>query len=319
MLAGHVLVQSGQDGIQFLIGCRAAASLRNVVVHFRIVRILHYLELIGLHYELIGLSRQFQYSVVLQVALQVSAHHGLTHQCVVHVGEGPEFLQLVMAVALYFVRGAPYQHVHHVFRLEMLFHGRHGLQHGQQTFGRLNLLLRVAAVVALAAVFLVLQQQLVAYLLLLHRLALHQLVQFLQVLAAIERDAVAHAAVASGTSRLLVISLQALRHVVVYHEAYVGLVYAHAERYGGHYHVHFLAEKRILVLSALVGVHAGMIRQRGDAVDVQHLGEFLHLLAAQAVHYSRFARMLPDVFNYVLVYVLGLGAHLVIQVLAVEA
>ena len=73
-----------------------------------------------------------------------------------------------------------------------------------------------------------LHQQLLADLLLGDGLALHEFLEPLDVLVAVERDALAFPAVAAGAPRLLIIAFQALGDVVVDHEADVGLVDARA-------------------------------------------------------------------------------------------
>jgi hypothetical protein len=68
---------------------------------------------------------------------------------------------------------------------------------------------------------------------------------------------------------LLVVALQALGNVVVDHEAHVRLVDTHPEGDGGHDHVHLLHQELVLVLGALVGVHASMVGQGLDPVHVE--------------------------------------------------
>ena len=200
----------------------------------------------------------------------------------------------------------------------------------------------MTAVVAIAAVFLVvrfseimqqylapthrrlgvvgrLEQQLMAYLLFLHGFCLHQFVELLQIFAAVERNAVSQTPVAARTTRLLIISLEALGNVVMDHEPHVGLVDAHSERYRGYDHVDALLQKRVLVGRTLRRVHSGVIGQGCYAVDVQRLGKLLHFFAAQAVYDARFSGMLTDVADYLFVDILGLRSHFVIKVLAVEA
>ena len=66
-------------------------------------------------------------------------------------------------------------------------------------------------------------------------------------------------------------------------ETHVRLVNAHAEGDGGHNHVHLFHQEQVLVLCPRLGVQAGMVRERLDAVDGQQLGHLFHLLAAEAV------------------------------------
>ena len=80
-------------------------------------------------------------------------------------------------------------------------------------------------------------QQLAAYILLGHGLALHELLELLQVLIRIESYALSFSAVASGASRFLVIAFKTLRNIIMDDEAHVRFVNAHAERYRRNNHV----------------------------------------------------------------------------------
>ena len=160
-------------------------------------------------------------------------------------------------------------------------------------------------------------QQLAADLLLGDRLALHVLLQFLYVLVAVVGYAQALLSVASGAPGLLVVALYALGDVVVDHEAHVGLVDAHSEGYGGHYHVDLLHQELVLVLGPGLRVESGMVGQGLDAVDAQQRRQLLHLLAAEAVDYARLAGILADELDYVLLG-LDLVPDLIIEVGAVE-
>ena len=162
-----------------------------------------------------------------------------------------------------------------------------------------------------------LHQQLLADLLLGDGLALHEFLEPLDVLVAVERDALALAAVAAGAPRLLIIAFQALGDVVVDHEADVGLVDAHAEGDGGHDHVDFFHQEGVLVVGTRDGVHTGVVGQGLDAVDVQQLRDFFHFLAAEAVDDAALAGVVLDELDDVALGV-GLVADFVIEVLAVE-
>ena len=78
--------------------------------------------------------------------------------------------------------------------------------------------------------------------------------------------AYALATVAPRTSCFLVIALQAFGYVVVYDEAHVGLVDAHAKSYGGHNHVDAFHEEVVLRLRSGGRVEASMIGCRLDVV-----------------------------------------------------
>ncbi len=85
------------------------------------------------------------------------------------------------------------------------------------------------------------------------------------------------------------------------HKPHIGLVDAHAKGYGGHNHVDLFKQKRILIGTAGGRIHAGMIGQRLDVVDPEHLGQFLDSLAAQTVDDAALAGMALDKLDYVLV------------------
>ena len=160
-------------------------------------------------------------------------------------------------------------------------------------------------------------EQLAADLLLGDGLALHELLQLLDVLVAVVGDADAFLAVPAGAARLLVVTLDALGDVVVDDEADVRLVDAHAEGDGGHDHPDLLHQELVLVLRARLRIQARVVRQGLDAVDAQQLRHLLHLLAAEAVDDAGLAGVLADELDQVLLRV-HLVADLVVEVRAVE-
>ena len=95
-----------------------------------------------------------------------------------------------------------------------------------------------------------LQQKLLAYFLFCHRLALHELLQLLQIIVRIESDALSFSSVAPCTPRLLVIAFQTLGNVIMNNKAYVGLVDTHAKRNGSYNDINLLHQEIILVLRA---------------------------------------------------------------------
>ena len=161
-------------------------------------------------------------------------------------------------------------------------------------------------------------QQLVGVVALGHRLVLAELFQLENVVVAVEHQAVAFQAVAAAAAGFLVVALDGLGRVVVNHEAHVGLVDAHAEGDGGHNHVALLVQERVLVVDAHLLVEAGVVGAGAHVVHAQQLGNFLHLLAAQAVNDAGLALVLLHVLNQLLFGVV-LGAHLVVEIGAVEA
>ena len=88
------------------------------------------------------------------------------------------------------------------------------------------------------------------------------------VVEAVAQPAGGRLPVASGAAAFLVEVFDALRHVEVGDEAYVGLVDAHAEGDGGHDDEAFFAGEAVLVFVALGHGEAGVIRQGAVAVFV---------------------------------------------------
>ena len=110
-------------------------------------------------------------------------------------------------------------------------------------------------------------------------LVVHELLQFLQVLLRIECYADALSAVTSCATRLLIVSLQGFRYVIVYDKAHIGLVYAHSEGYRGADDINAFHEEIVLRLVSYGVVQAGMICCRLYVVGHQHFCQLLHLLA----------------------------------------
>ena len=205
-------------------------------------------------------------------------------------------------VRLHLVGLSAANEVDDVVGTELLFDGLYGGEYAAQFFRGFYLLLWVQTVVALAAVLLrvVLAevfeqqsaaadgrlgigcrflQQVAADLLFRSLLAVHELLQFLQVFMGVEGNAGTVAAVASCASGLLIVALERLRYVVVDDEAHVGFVYAHAEGYGGNDDVELFAEELLLGLVAHRRVESGVVGCRLDVVCLQDFGKLLHLLS----------------------------------------
>ena len=151
-----------------------------------------------------------------------------------------------------------------------------------------------------------------------HRLVFTEFFELQNVVVAVEHQAVAFQAVAAAAAGFLVVALDGFGRVIVNHEAHVGLVDAHAEGDGGHNHVALLVQERVLVVDAHLLVEAGVVGAGAHVVHAQQLGNFLHLLAAQAINDAGLALVPLHVLNELLFGVV-LGAHLVVEVGAVEA
>ena len=123
-------------------------------------------------------------------------------------------------------------------------------------------------------------KKLLANLLFSERFAFHELLKFLKVLVGIESDALPFAAVASGATRFLIIAFKAFGNVVMYDEANVGLVNAHAEGNRGNNHVDAFHDEVILCLRTRGWFHAGVISFGFDVVGAQNFCKFFHFLPA---------------------------------------
>ena len=137
----------------------------------------------------------------------------------------------------------------------------------------------------------------------------------------IESNALSLASITSGTSGFLIIAFEALGNIVVDDKAHVGLVNAHSKGNGGNNHIHLFHQELVLVLGTHLVVQPRMIGQRLDAVELQQLGQVLHLLAREAIDNAALPFVLPHKLHNLLVQVDsfgGLGTNLIIKVGAVE-
>ena len=104
--------------------------------------------------------------------------------------------------------------------------------------------------------------------------------------------------VASGASGLLVVALDVLGHVVVQHEANVGLIDAHAEGVGGHHHPAAVVDEVLLVLAALLVGQAGVVARGGNTVLHQLEADLVHRLPGRAIDDARLSLVSPDVVQH---------------------
>ena len=256
--------------------------------------------------EALAGCRHLQQTIVLYLLAQIAGDECLTDDgipnLVVFVLTFAKLLQLVVLMRNNVVGGMSAHEVNDIVLTEILLDGKNGLEHDDESVLALALLLRMQAVVAVLAVVLVvfltevmqqhlatahtrlgiggsLLQQLATDVLLGHRLSLHELLELLQVLIGIEGDADALAAVATGTSRLLVVAFEALRDVVVDDEAYVGFVDAHAKSNGCDDDIDSFHEEVVLRLGTCLRVEASMIGCGLDFIGLQHGSQLLHLLS----------------------------------------
>ena len=104
----------------------------------------------------------------------------------------------------------------------------------------------------------------------------------------------------------------------MYDKTHIGLVDTHTEGDGRHNHINVLAQERVLVGTADSAFHSSMIGQGLNIIEAQHFGQFLDLLAAQAVDDARLALIGLNELDNLAVHVLALGPYLIVEVGAVE-
>ena len=220
----------------------------------------------------------------------------------------PEKLQFIMPVRLDKRIGLTCEDIRQVLYLEMLRKRQHEFHHKKHLLLAVELFLRMQTVVAGATVVpgivlteivekefppaLVrlgigngLHKKLFPDLLLCDRLALHELLEFLDILITVICDTYAFFPVAAGPAGLLVITLYALRYIVMYNIPHIRLVYPHAEGYCGDYDIHFFHQEPVLVLGPRLRIKPRMIRKCLYSVDIQKFRQFLNFLSAETVYY----------------------------------
>ena len=111
----------------------------------------------------------------------------------------------------------------------------------------------------------------------------------------IEQQRLGRGAVPPGPTRLLVVGLDILGHVIVHHEAHVGFVDPHAERHRRHHYLDIILEEVFLGALTLLERQTGMVGCRLAAVAYQALGHLLHPVAAGAVDDAAVALLTLDV------------------------
>ena len=90
-------------------------------------------------------------------------------------------------------------------------------------------------------------------------------------------------AIAPGAADLLVVALDAFGQIVMQDKAHIRLVDAHAKGNGGDDDLGIVADEGFLVAAALVILQPGVIGADRVAVALQIGGQFIHLLAREAV------------------------------------
>src|SRR3569833_401101 len=108
--------------------------------------------------------------------------------------------------------------------------------------------------------------------------------ELLNIFMGIVQQALTFQSIAAGTACLLVIVLQRLRDVVMYHEPNVWLVDAHAESDGCDNYIYLFEQELILTLGANRTFQASMIGNRADAIGLQRIGEFFGSFTVERVN-----------------------------------
>ena len=142
--------------------------------------------------------------------------------------------------------------------------------------------------------------------------------QTLYVVRAVETDTLTFAAVAACTACLLIVPLQTLWNIIMYHKTDIRLVDTHTESNRSYDHLAFLHQKSILVRAAGRCIHAGVVCAGADTVHLQHLRQILYFLPRQTIYNAALAFHAADVTNQVFIYIRGLRPYFVIQVRTVE-
>ena len=347
MLLGDLLAQVFQHRKQLLVGSAALAhrSDRFGLFLFLVVVVIEGHGHGERHGDIaFALPVDRDKPVVLDILVdeaqdQRLAQHGSPEAGVV-LGPRTEPFRLIVSVTLDQGRGLAHEDIDQVVGLELVADVAQGLERHLERRPGVDLRLGVAAVVAVAAVVLGIlfakvvqqrpaaahrtlgigdrfEQQQLADLLFGDGLALHELFELLDVLITIKGQAVAFAAVTAGAARLLVIAFERLGNVIVDDIAHVGFVDAHAEGDRRHDDLDALHQKVVLIGGARRRVHTGMVGQRPDAVGHEQFGEFLDLLAAQAVDDAALAFVLLDETDDVVVDIV-LGPDFVVEIRTVE-
>ena len=89
--------------------------------------------------------------------------------------------------------------------------------------------------------------------------------------------------VATGTTSLLIIALEILRHIVVDNKAYIGFVDSHTESVGRDHDLLAVVDEIILILAAFLITQPRMIARCGKALFAQQSADLLHSFACRAI------------------------------------
>ena len=125
-------------------------------------------------------------------------------------------------------------------------------------------------------------------------------------------------AISPCTASFLIITFNTLGNIVVDNKTYIRLVYPHTKSNGGHHHIYLLHQEHILIFGAGLCIKTCMIRNGTHPIYLEHLGQFFHSFAAQAIDDSRFSLILLHKTDDIRIYIFGFRTHLIKQIRPIE-
>ena len=109
----------------------------------------------------------------------------------------------------------------------------------------------------------------------------------------VEQHALAGHSVAPSPASLLVVTLNALGHVVVDHQTHVRLIDAHSERDGGYDDGKLVTDEAFLDIPSVIGLHAAVVRLSAEALPGQGPRGFLGRPSGETIDDCRLALVFP--------------------------
>ena len=107
----------------------------------------------------------------------------------------------------------------------------------------------------------------------------------------IEEHRLTRQTVTSATTNLLIIALNALRQIIVHHEAHITLVDAHTKSNGGTHHIYFVVDESLLHPITSRRRQSGMISHRPHSLLLQLGSHTLRGLTTHTIYDAALARM----------------------------
>ena len=341
----HVLAQVFQHGIKLGIESRTCCLVGLIVFIVFELGVFDNHERMGVLDEFLSSGSDFQKTVVLDILLQETRYERLTNDRIpnlrIFVFTRSELFEQMMLMGSNVIGGTTFHEVDEIILSEILLDGQHSLQDDEQSILGLALLFGAHTVVAVVAVVLLILlteimeqhlaptdgrlriggrflEKLTTNVLLSDRFALHELLEFLQILVSIESNAHALTAIASSTSRFLIVAFEAFGNVVVNDKANIRLVNAHSKSDGGDNDVDALHEEIVLRLRTRLRIKSGMISGGLYIIGLQDGSQLLHFLSREAIDDAALALVLLDELDDLLVDIGGLLPHFVIEIRTIE-